>query len=108
MANGKPGRPKGVPKTGGRAKGVRNKASAAREAEIAASGITPLEFMLNIMRGQCPEGAEPAEQIAFASMRFEAAKAAAPYVHPKLANIEHSGPNKGPIVVAAGPTDEAI
>ena len=33
MANGKPGRPKGLPKTGGRKKGTRNKATASiREA----------------------------------------------------------------------------
>jgi hypothetical protein len=30
-------------------------------------------------------------------MRFEAAKAAAPYVHPKLATIQHSGKDGGPI-----------
>jgi len=29
--------------------------------------------------------------------RLEAAKAAAPYIHPRLASIEHSGPNGGPI-----------
>jgi hypothetical protein len=29
--------------------------------------------------------------------RFEAAKAAAPYVHPKLAQIQHSGKDGGPI-----------
>jgi hypothetical protein len=32
-------------------------------------------------------------------MRFEAAKAAAPYVHPKLAAIEHSGPEGAPLTV---------
>jgi len=65
-------------KTGGRKKGVPNKATAAKQAEIAASGLTPLEFMLNVMRN---EGNEQ-------SVRLDAAKAAAPYVHPKLANID--------------------
>jgi hypothetical protein len=35
---------------GGRNRGTPNKASAARQAEVAASGITPLEVMLDNMR----------------------------------------------------------
>ena len=42
------------------------------------SGITPLEFMLAILRN-------PANGDA---VRMEAAKAAAPYVHARLAHIE--------------------
>lgn len=100
------GRPKGQAKTGGRQRGVKNKASVEREKAVAASGITPLEFMLNIMRGKPPEGLGPVELLAFTGMRFEAAKAAAPYVHPKLANIEHSGPDGGPMaLVVAAPLD---
>lgn len=68
-------------KTGGRVKGVPNKATAAKVAEIAASGLTPVDFMLTIMRDE----AKPIED------RLDAAKAVAPYVHPKLAAIEHSG-----------------
>lgn len=109
MANGKPGRPKGIPKSGGRKKGVRNKATAAREAEVAASGLTPLDYMLQIMRAEHPPGAEPAEILAREAMRFEAAKAAAPYVHPKLAAIEHSGKDGGPIYVySRNAHDDAI
>lgn len=78
-------------KTGGRQKGTPNKASAAKAAEIAASGQTPLDFMLEIMRGAAPENAEPAAQVAFAALRLDAAKAAAPFVHPRLAAVEHSG-----------------
>lgn len=73
----------------GRKKGTPNKATQERQAEIAASGLTPLDFMLQIMRDQD----RPTED------RFEAAKAAAPYVHPKLANVEHSGKDGGPIEV---------
>lgn len=73
----------------GRKKGSPNKKTAALIKAVEDSGITPLDFMLNIMRGECPANADPAAQIAFAGMRFEAAKAAAPYVHPKLANVEH-------------------
>ena len=31
-------------------------------------------------------------------MRFEAAKAAAPYIHPRLAAVEHSGPDGGALL----------
>ena len=75
------GRPKGYPKTGGRQKGTPNKATAARAAEIAASGLTPLDYMLKVMRD---EDEAP-------DVRLDAAKAAAPYVHPRLATIETTG-----------------
>ena len=69
-------RPKGIPKTGGRAKGVPNKITPALAAEIAASGLTPLDYMLKILRDtNAPE-----------ARRDDMAKAAAPYVHPKLAS----------------------
>lgn len=66
-----------------------NKATAKKAAEIAASGLTPLDYMLNILRN---EKEAPAR-------RDEMAKAAAPYVHPKLAAVEHSGHGGGPIPV---------
>lgn len=68
-------------KTGGRQKGTPNKATAAKAAEIAASGLTPLDYMLSVLRD------EANDPIA----RLDAAKAAAPYVHPKLASTELSG-----------------
>jgi len=82
---------------GGRQKGTPNKKNAEVIKAVKASGLTPLEFMLDLMRGSPPEGATAVEAIAFASMRFEAAKAAAPYVHPKLTAIEHKGPDGGPV-----------
>lgn len=74
-------------KTGGRRKGSRNRASVAKAAKVAASGLTPLDYMLGVMRDRTVEH----------PTRLDAAKSAAPYVHPKLATIEHSGPNGGPI-----------
>ena len=71
-------RPTGLPKSGGRRKGTPNHATAAREAAIEASGLSPLDFMLAVMRD---EHGEPA-------MRLDAAKAAAPYVHPRLASVD--------------------
>lgn len=65
----------------GRPKGAPNKATAATAAEIAASGLTPLDFMLSVLRD---EARTPAE-------RLDAAKAAAPYVHPRLAPVDKDG-----------------
>jgi hypothetical protein len=92
----------------GRKPGVRNKRTEATVKAIEQSGMTPLDFMLSIMRGEHPEGAEPAQVVAWESMRFEAAKAAAPYVHPKLANIEHTGKGGGPVVIQASSHDEQL
>ena len=74
-------------KHGGRQKGTPNKASVRRQEIIAKDGITPLEFMLKVMRDE----GEALE------VRREMAKAAAPYVHPKLAAIEHKGDADNPI-----------
>ena len=65
----------------GRRKGAPNKATAARQATISASGEAPLDYMIRIMRDE----SAPVER------RDEMAKAAAPYVHPKLAAIEYAG-----------------
>ena len=68
---------KGQPKTGGRQRGARNRATAARERKIAASGQTPLEYMLQILRDANSEDED----------RRWAATTAAPYVHPRLQPI---------------------
>ena len=62
----------------GRPKGSPNKATAQKRAQIEASGLTPLDFMLGILRDET----QPAVD------RFEAAKAAAPYVHARLSAVE--------------------
>jgi hypothetical protein len=75
------GRKPGTPtKTGGRNKGTPNRATARMAAEIAASGLTPLDYMLAVMR----------DPRASAKRRDEMAKAAAPYVHPRLAALTNS------------------
>ena len=67
-------------KTGGRKKGSLNKVSSEMKAAIAASGETPLEYMLRVMR----------DTKADTHRRDDMAKAAAPYIHPRLASIEQS------------------
>jgi hypothetical protein len=119
-------RPKGLPKTGGRQKGTPNRikrtpreraqdlgkrleaAVAERQRlEAAVAGLTaqteqatqavqaenasllPLDHMLAIMRD--PTLDQP--------LRFEAAKACAPYIHAKLAAVEISGPGGSAIAM---------
>ena len=62
----------------GRPKGSPNKATQERQAEIAASGLTPLDFMLQVLRA--PESSM--------EDRKWAAERAAPYVHPRLSAIQ--------------------
>ena len=73
-------------KTGGRQPGSRNKATLEREAraraglaEAQASGRMPLDVILAVMRGG-PEAE------AITDRQYEAAVAAAPYLHPKLSS----------------------
>lgn len=68
---------KGV-KTGGRKKGSGNKATAAQAAAVAASGLTPLDYLLSVMRNDSLE----------VGQRVDAGKAAAAYVHPKLQPVD--------------------
>lgn len=65
-------------KTGGRAAGVVNKKTAEVQKQVADSGMTPLEYMLEVMRDLANEPRE----------RLSAAQAAAPYVHAKLSTID--------------------
>lgn len=85
-------------KTGGRQKGTPNKASAALASDIAASGLTPLDYMLDVLRD---ENADPKD-------RMWAAEKAAPYVHPKLATIEHSGKGGGPFQIVISSADAEL
>lgn len=83
---------------GGRQKGAANKRSREIANKAAESGLTPLEFMLDVLRAEMPpelkeriEKEELSEElvkavVAWHAHRFEAAKAAAPYIHPRLQN----------------------
>jgi hypothetical protein len=88
-------RPKGLPKTGGRQKGAVDKIK--REAILAAQGITPLDYLMMLVRAKTPAGLDPAIDRARETLRFEAAKAAAPYVHARLQAVTLGGDPENPI-----------
>jgi hypothetical protein len=64
----------------GRKPGLANKRTQALMDAVEASGITPLDYMLGQLRDETNSK----------EARMDAAKAAAPYVHAKLANIDAS------------------
>lgn len=92
-SNGRGGARKGA----GRKPGAATKKTREVADKAASEGITPLEYMLQVMRSEPPEGLEGPQMLSAISLRFEAAKAAAPYMHPKLASIEHTGKDGGPM-----------
>lgn len=71
-------KPKGAPKSGGRSPGTPNRKTAETQAAVEASGLTPLEYLLSVMRDV---GADEQRRVAAANM-------AAPYVHARLSSIE--------------------
>ena len=72
----------------GRPRGSRNKRSLANIEGAQAGGQLPLDFLLSIMRNKT----QPLER------RLEAAKAAAPYCHARLASVEQPGPQDKPAI----------
>jgi hypothetical protein len=82
-------RPRGLPKTGGRTKGTRNKATIARQKAIEESNLSSLGYLQSVYRD------EKAPQQA----RIECAKAAAPFEFPRLAAIEYSDMDGPPIKI---------
>ena len=70
-------------KTGGRKRGTPNRRTIAQQ-EIAASGLSPLEFLCAVYR-------DPKQSM---TRRIEAARCAAPYIHPRISTTEFVPPSK--------------
>jgi hypothetical protein len=85
----------GARRNAGRKPGSRNIRTERLLAAVEGSGITPLAYFLKQLRN---ENLEPA-------IRMKAAEAAAPYVHPKLAAVEHTGEGGGPIALTVSQSD---
>jgi hypothetical protein len=73
----------------GRKPGAATKLNEAARAAAAEGGIMPLDYMLSILRDDLND----------AATRMDAAKAAAPYVHARLAAMELSGKDGRPIEI---------
>jgi hypothetical protein len=84
----------------GRPKGAATKKTREIADRAAAEGITPLEYMLNIMR-RATTHEDPKVEVARETLAFEAAKAAAPYMHPRLAAVEHTGADGKDLIPSA-------
>lgn len=65
----------------GRKKGSLTKRTQEIVAAATADGLTPLEYLLGRLKDEKED----------AKVRLYCAKEAAPYIHPKLSSIEHSG-----------------
>lgn len=81
--------PGGARPGAGRKRGGKNRKTREIADRAAAEGITPLEYMLKVLRDDDMDAAR----------RDDMAKAAAPYMHPRLASVEHGGKDGSPIVV---------
>lgn len=65
--------------------------------KAAEEGITPLEYMLQVMRQEPSAELDARDMLQAITLRFEAAKAAAPYIHPKLSSVEVKGDKDNPV-----------
>ena len=65
----------------GRRKNGHNRLAAEAVANAQKGGEMPLDFLLRVMRDECADDMR----------RLDAAKAAAPYVHPKLQPVDKNG-----------------
>ena len=98
------GRSGGARRGAGRPKGVPNKVSLTKTAELrkeAKGKDLPLDFMLKMLRGEPIKwkDADGKQQTYHPTVedRKWAAQQAGPYCHNRLAAIEHSGPAGGPM-----------
>ena len=71
----------------GRKKGAATKLNEKAREQALDGGITPLQFMLERLRDTSADYTD----------RMDAAKAAAPYVHAKLASVEVTGDPENPL-----------
>lgn len=73
----------------GRKAGTANKKTREIADKAAGEGLMPLDYMLSVLRNEQADAKD----------RMWAAEKAAPYVHAKLASVEHKGEGGGPLQV---------
>ena len=82
-------------KTGGRKRGSLNKKTLLRAQSAENLGLSPLEFLLSLVRDETKDVA----------IRLDAAKSAAPYLH---ARLQTTAVQSGPIHITVAPEDLAL
>ena len=84
--------------------------------EAAAAGITPLELSLRLMRDLWAQATDKTGKIIGFGKAMQAhviAKDCAPFIHPKLAAVEHTGNHNNPlemitrVEIVAAPHDDS-
>lgn len=93
---------------------MRHFQQAALDAEATLEGLTAEEFAGASAAPMTPEEqfkallAQVKKTAGFRQIAQECARDAAPFVHPKLAAVEHSGPNGGPLQITISPADAEL
>ncbi len=80
----------GVRPGSGRPKGAATKRTREIAEQAMAQGLTPLEYMLSVLRDASND----------THTRMDAAKSAAPYVHPRLQSTEIKGDPDAPVALS--------
>lgn len=85
----------------GRKPGVLGRKTREIAKKAAEQGVTPLEVLIDTMRSlaELADKARGANRVKLLMSAAGVAKDAAPYFHPRLASIEHTGDGGGPIQV---------
>ena len=100
----RPGRPKGQPRTGGRAKGTPNRTNQITRDYIIKEGA-PVAFLCSVVRGKRftsakePGAAKPTHVYPTMDQRLRAAEILARKVTPDLKSQELTGKDGGPVAV---------
>ena len=100
----KPGRPKGYPRTGGRAKGTPNKANAITRDYVIRQGA-PVAFLCGVVRGKRftaaaePGGKKRTHVFPTMDQRLRAAEILSRKVLPDLKTTELTGKDGGPVAL---------
>lgn len=71
----------------GRKKGVATAKTREIADKAASAGITPLEYMLQVLRTEPAPGLPDDQLLLHEARRMDAAKSAAPYIHPRLTAV---------------------
>ena len=96
----------GARRGAGRKPGGANRKTREIADRAAVDGVIPLEYLLKVLRQPAPEGADALTQLELDKLRLDAAKSAAPYMHPRPSAID--APVKLPLRGDVGDDGRAV